>query len=276
MEFQTILVELDDDAACADRIRVAGDLARRFSSHVLGLTATGFRLEPFRSVGEEARRYAEAAQQTLRQRAQMASEQFTRVLAEAAPGVTHSHRLVEEEAGWALATTGRVADIVVVRQPLWPASTPPLASEPAEYALLNAGRPLLVVPEGVRSCPAIHVMIAWDGGREAARAVADAMPFLRRADRVTAVAMTTPERQEEGAPLEDLLVYLRRHGVDASGINEPDTPQPGPALLAVATTLSADLIVAGGYGHSRMRELMMGGATRSLIRASRVLVLLSH
>lgn len=276
MEIRTILVELGDDPCCADRIRVAGDLARRHDAHVVGLTATGFRLEPFRSAGEEALHYAEGAQKALRRQAQVALDAFTRTLQETAPGVPFSHRLVEEETGWALATAGRVADIVLTRQPSWPRSAPFMAAEPSEYALLNSGRPLVIVPEGVRTFAATHPMIAWDGRREAARAVTDAMPFLQRAAQVTVLGIARAQHEEEGAPVAALLEWLQRHGVAASATMDKDSPDAGPALLAAATRLGADLIVAGGYGHSRVREFVMGGATRSLMHDARLLVLLSH
>lgn len=288
MGFKTVLVELGADPGCADRVGLAAELARCSAGHVIGVTATGMRLEPFRGAGEEAGRYAELARRQLLAQGAEAGAAFHRAMHEAAPGVGFTHRVIEDEPGWALAQQARVADLVVLARLPGPASVPVLVAQTAEYVLLNAGRPVLLVPPGVRHLPCEHVAIAWDGGREAARAVADAMPLLRQARRVTVIAASTydqagthdragthgmPDVPGAHAGLRD---YLAQHGITAAMHAVQGSNRVGQLLLEAVGNLRADLLVAGGYGHARLRELVTGGTTRTLMRHAGIALLMSH
>jgi nucleotide-binding universal stress UspA family protein len=145
---------------------------------------------------------------------------------------------------------------------------------------LATGRPVLVVPYAFERRPAgRHVMIAWNASREAARAVNDALPLLRRASHVHVVALSpvrsaTAHGEEPGA---DIALYLARHGVKVT-VSRDDAPEvdTGNLLLSRAFDLSADLIVMGAWGHSRLREFVLGGVTRTLLESMTVPVLMSH
>jgi nucleotide-binding universal stress UspA family protein len=283
MEFKTVLVELSSDPGCADRVGLAAGLARRSAGHVIGVTATGMRLEPFRGAGEEAGRYAELARRQLLAQGAEASAAFHRAMHEAAPGVGFTHRVIEDEPGWALAQQARVADLVVLARLPGPESVPVLVAQAAEYVLLNAGRPVLLVPPGVRHLPCDHVAIAWDGGREAARAVADAMPLLRQAQRVTVIAASSTHDRAGTQDMPDvpgahagLRDYLARHGITAAMHAVQGSNRVGQLLLEAVGNLRADLLVAGGYGHARLRELVTGGTTRTLMRHAGIALLMSH
>ncbi|MDF3833097.1 universal stress protein [Cupriavidus basilensis] len=283
MDFKTLLVELGSDPGCADRVAFAADLAQRAAGHVIGLTATGMRLEPFRGAGDEAGRYAELARRQLLAQGAEAAAAFQRAMHEAAPGVGFTHRIIEDDAGWALAQQGRMADLVVLARPAGTDGMPVLVAQTAEYVLLNAGRPVLLVPQGVRRLVCQHVAIAWDGGREAARAVADAMPLLRQASRVTVVAASSthdrtvthsaPDVHGAHAGLRD---QLERQGVAVAMHAVQGSHRVGQLLLEAARHLQVDLLVAGGYGHARLRELVTGGTTRTLMRHADMPVLMSH
>jgi nucleotide-binding universal stress UspA family protein len=148
--------------------------------------------------------------------------------------------------------------------------------------LLEGGRPVLVVPYvGAPASVGTHVLIAWDGGREASRALADAMPILVRARQVT-VACLDPSASARGADAaarDRLLAYLHRHGVAARleyhNLGGGDIAI-GDWLLSRTADLGGDLIVMGGYGHPRWRERVLGGATRALLSAMTVPVLMAH
>jgi nucleotide-binding universal stress UspA family protein len=146
--------------------------------------------------------------------------------------------------------------------------------------MLNAGRPILLVPGA--SVPRIggHVAIAWNGGREAARAVADALPWLVHASAVTVLVVSAGKHSTAGekAAYRDsadrLTAWLLSHGIRASllvGEGDPDHVLP-----QLAAKVQADLLVAGGYGRSRLRELVLGGTTRALLRQSDLPVFMSH
>ncbi len=146
----------------------------------------------------------------------------------------------------------------------------------AEQLVLVSGRPVVCVP-GSNGHAAVgkHVLLAWNQTREASRAVADALPILERADKVTVTTVHTPMTGAGVAA--DFLDYLSRHGVQAEGHHEiaPDA-RIGDALVEAADKHEVDLIVMGAYGHSRLREVAFGGATRHVLGHASVPVLMSH
>ncbi|CAG9166568.1 universal stress protein [Cupriavidus respiraculi] len=279
MDFSTILVDLESDRGYAARVDVAADIARRFAGHVVGLTTLGVSLEPFRGAGDEAGKYAELARRKMEARRAAAQQAFDTAMAAAGQAIGYTHLVMEEESGWALAHEARAADIVVLGQPDGDQGMPALMAESAEYVLLEAGRPILLVPHDVHRLALGSVAMAWDGSREAARAMADAMPLLRQAEQVT--IMTVHKR---GAAYDEIAEdalpavqrYLERHGVIAGVRLEETAGEIAPALLDAAHAVHADLLVCGGYGHSRVRQLVMGGTTRTLMRSAPILLLMSH
>jgi nucleotide-binding universal stress UspA family protein len=146
----------------------------------------------------------------------------------------------------------------------------------AQDLVFGSGRPVLLLPE--RAQPGWErVVIGWDGGRAAARALAGALPFCRRAAEVRLVTITGEKEVGQGPGLEAMRRHLQQHGV-AAELEEVDAGGwgAGIALLRHAEEKRADLLVAGAFGHSRLREFILGGATRSLIEAPGLPVLLSH
>lgn len=278
MDYRTVLVALGADPACASRVRMAAELAASFGAHITGVSATGLCMDPIRGAGDDAARYMAASRRRLLAQTALHGEMLSEVMAAHAPGVPFSHRVVEEENGWVLAQEARVADLVVMARPVATQEVASLGAGEAEYVLLNAGRPLLLVPQEYRRLHGGNVAIAWDGQREAARAVADAMPLLLRASQVTIVGIWDDrgEPQADAAPVAGLRHYLQRHGVVAGVHNVQTAGTVGAQLLEAVSALRADMLVAGGYGHSRMRELIMGGTTRTLMHHASVPLLLSH
>lgn len=143
---------------------------------------------------------------------------------------------------------------------------------------LSAGRPVLVAPAAAP--PGLErVLIAWKDTREARRAVADALPLLKRAQSVHILEVCDPDAATDArARVADVAAHLARHGVRADADAAPRPPGSGSAetLLAATAGTSADLIVAGAYGHSRLREWVLGGFTRALLAQTERAVLLSH
>ncbi|WER49088.1 universal stress protein [Cupriavidus sp. WKF15] len=276
MDYKTILVALDDDPARAARLEAALALCRHFGAGLVGLTATGTRLEPFRGAGEEAGKYAARAAADLQRT--IDENLATLQAAVASPDATLAcrHVVVEAETGWALATEGRFADLILPPPLQAGDNAPALMAEEAEYALLNAGRPVLLVPAGAKLAPQAHVLVGWDGSQPAARAVSDALPLLAKASAVTVVVVAGDSGEDEQqAGGERLLQWLAAHGVTA-WLRVQRGGQPGEVLLRLTQELNAGLLVAGGYGRSRLRERMLGGTTRTLVRQAGVPLLLSH
>lgn len=146
--------------------------------------------------------------------------------------------------------------------------------------LRHSGRPVLVVPAGsTATLPPKRVVIAWKPTREASRAVADAMPLLRKADSVNVVVIdpVVGEAAHGGEPGADIAAHLARHGLKVEVETRPSMNfSVAYALLQHARTVGADLVVAGGYGHSRLREALLGGTTRELLQTAHLPVLFSH
>jgi nucleotide-binding universal stress UspA family protein len=149
----------------------------------------------------------------------------------------------------------------------------------AEDLALGSGRPVLVVPQyGKFSTLGERAIIAWNGSREATRAVNDALPLLRRAKQVTVLVINPTTVNAGPLPGADIALHLSRHGVrcEAAMTQAADDIAIGDILLSRAADLGADLIVMGAYGHSRTREMVLGGVTRHLIKHMTVPVLMSH
>lgn len=175
----------------------------------------------------------------------------------------------------AIARRGRLADLIVLCRPDGENAVTTV-TEGLEAALLDSGRPLLVAPSAAGKAIGAHVVIAWNGGTEASRAVAAALPFLAEAEAVTVLSVGDAAPAEVGA---DMLVgYLARHGIKARirAIDQKPGQSVGAALLAGAEAEKADLMVMGAYTHSRLRELVFGGVTREVLAAAGLPVLMAH
>lgn len=273
-----ILVHVDGGPAAARRVEAAAVLAEAGEGHLVGLHVTsGAEDMPWIEgyATEMVIRYATERAEAERIRARDA---FDRQIAGRA--ITHEWREATGLADRAVALHGRTADLIVLGQSEPATATFGPAPAVAEHVPLSAGRPCLVLPyAGHWPTLGRRVLVAWDGGREAARAVHDALPLLRRAQQVTIV--TIGDRVQGGGTAAQgaaaLGAHLTRHGLavevrhDGGGtIGVPDL------LLSLASDLSADLLVMGAYGHNRLRDLIMGGVTRAILDHMTLPVLMSH
>jgi nucleotide-binding universal stress UspA family protein len=148
----------------------------------------------------------------------------------------------------------------------------------AESALFESGRPVILVPYIQRAPLKLdRVMVCWDGSRPATRAIADALPLLEHAGLVEVVIVANESGKQDEIPGADMGQHLARHGlkVDIKRISEGDI-DVSDALLSHAADFSADFIVMGGYGHSRLREFVLGGVTHSILRSMTAPTLMSH
>jgi nucleotide-binding universal stress UspA family protein len=171
-----------------------------------------------------------------------------------------------------IAEYGRCADLIVIGRP---AGADGVAMETVEGALIESGRPLFVPPAAPLAALPGAVAIAWNGTREAARAVGAAMPFLGIAREIVILTVAEEERVS-GEAAARLMAALRWHGVPVSTRHlDPAPPGAADTLLAAAAEQGA-LLVMGGYGHSRLREWIFGGFTRRVLQGAEVPVLMAH
>jgi nucleotide-binding universal stress UspA family protein len=193
-------------------------------------------------------------------------------------GIEGEWRIAEGVTPVTVALHARYADLCVVGQPN--AYEPQDADAVTVTTVMTSGRPVLAIPfAGEYPTIGEHVLVAWNASRESARALNDAMPLLIGAKQVTVLAIN-PRRGIGGdgeVPAADIALHLARHGLKAEAAHTVATDiADGEALLSYAADIGADLIVAGAYGHSRARELVFGGVTRTLIAEMTAPVLLSH
>ncbi|MPZ56576.1 MAG: universal stress protein [Rhizobiales bacterium] len=188
------------------------------------------------------------------------------------------HELSASAAGAAdrFAHLARRFDLAIVGQPQ--PDGPVMQDLVLETALFESGRPVLAVPYIQKDGLTLdRVMLCWDGGRPAARAIADAMPLLVRAKAVEVVIIAGERGKQDEIPGADMGQHLARHGlkVTVNRIPRGDV-DVADAILSHAADSAADFMVMGGYGHSRLREFILGGATRGILQAMTVPTLLSH
>lgn len=171
------------------------------------------------------------------------------------------------------------ADLVIVGHT--PESFPSgvaAASVPKEV-MLSRGGPMLFVPAGTRTAEfGRRILVGWNGSREAVRAVHDALPFLRKAEEVTLLTVETSDTSDGRSYGGDkMLRHLAHHGIEAKARRSMvNSGNVGDVILSRAADARADLIVMGAYGHSRLREFVLGGATRRVLSQAKIQVLMSH
>ena len=284
MGLKDLLVHVDGARGHEARLRIAAELARRNEAHLSGL----FVIEPVNLAGFFSPGGADIAQAEILQAIQEQHESARRALGEhlAAAfrarvndaGVLGEWRLAHGDPGERVTLHARYADLVILGQN--DPDAPSLGSAVPEAVLLGSGRPVLVVPYIGADRPIGHrVLLAWNGSREAARAANDAVPLVAPDGKLIVLAIN-PARGIAGdgdLPAADMAHHLARHGITAEAAHTAaDDVAVGDLILSRAADMGADLIVMGGYGHSRAREFVLGGATRTLLGHMTVPVLLSH
>jgi nucleotide-binding universal stress UspA family protein len=276
MAYKTILFCLNEIDRIPQLVQAARTLGTTFNAHVIGLyvipgvqvyPSAGYAAAP--DVFDGNRLYYKSNE--ARTRADFES-------AMKADGLSFDFRVVDTDVpliGNDVMAHGRNADLIVV------SATDRQSSQGVEYdfverLVIGAGRPILVLPFiGTAKLDFSEVLVGWDEGREAARAVFDALPFLQNAGRTRIVTIDTSAKGSvPGAPLAE---SLDRHGIKAElTAVSSDGQSAGETLLRAASDYGAGLVVAGAYGHSRFAEFIFGGVTRHLVHHLDRPVLMSH
>jgi nucleotide-binding universal stress UspA family protein len=274
MNYKTIMVSLALDKPNDACLAVAGDLAERFEARVIGIAASDIRAPLYFEEGEYAQNLIRHEEGVIRKRLSELEAEFRGSVQKRAKSVEWRSTLTMP-ANF-LVQHSRAADILVVGARTEAIVDLGAAVDPADV-LMRAGRPLIVVPSTAQCLDLRSVLVAWKDVKEARRAILDALPILAIAKDVTIA-----EIPEEGSArvdalshVEDVATWLRGHGIVASVVaSEPTADVPGE-LEWIAANVGAGMVIAGAYGHSRLREWALGGVTRYLITSSRCVVL-SH
>jgi nucleotide-binding universal stress UspA family protein len=270
MSYAAIMVHVDIDGLPERRIRIASELSARFDAALIGFSGRAVP-PPFVAEGVVIEEATEADIARLK-------------AALAAKGAWFRDIAGRPDAEWrwqldfpteALASEACVADLLVIGKVK--TSHVPYGLLAPGKLILNAGRPVLYVPDAVATLDAGHVVIGWKNTREARRAVVDALPFLRKAARVSIVEVHREKTHAAHADVRDLISYLARHRIaaEAHGIRHREGSEADD-LIQFALRGQAGLLVLGAYGHSRLGEWIFGGMTRDVLETTPICCLLSH
>ena len=279
MSYQSMLVHVDDGERVVVRLGAAARLARSFDADLIGayavstpsITPSVSAVLPDSIVAQRMRDMGEA---------QALAEALFRAAAARARVTAAEWRAPAGEPVPALVGHARCTDLVILGQREPDDPNADFAGELANAVVLQSGRPVLVLPyAGSHGTIGTTALVTWNGSRESARAVADAMPLLARAERVflLTIALDSDEFAPGGQAEHRVLSWLRFHGIEAAArhYGAPDI-DVGELILSQAADLGANLIVMGAYSHSRLQELVLGGVTRKLLDTMTVPVLMAH
>ena len=276
MDYKTVLVHVDESRHAPARIRYAARLAREHRALLLGAAFTGVSRAVFPTGFDIRPATLEASYfEPLEDNARRALAAFDAIAA--AEGAAHDTRLVCDEPDEGLARLARFADLVVVGQDDPDEAPAGSVLRIPDYVILNAARPVVIVPHRVESLPLPgRILLAWDGGKEASLALSAALPLLERAGTVVIADLADPAGGDFQAQLAAARDWLGRHGIEADMLLGTAGHDGGEALLDLARAQGAHLLVMGCYGHSRLRELCLGGVSRTVLAEADIPVLLAH
>ena len=278
MKLCDILVHIDQSPRALMRLDIAAELARQHGAHLTALQVIDVAL-PVMAMGDGGGGAVIAELMEQMRQSALAAGVKLKVAFEAAlarEGIMGEWRQVEGTTQEILALHGRYADLLVLGQDDPESDSAGLL----EAMVFDCGQPVLAIPfAGSFKTIGKRVLVGWNASREASRALHDALPLIAKAETAT-VFLANPKRglgghgEESGA---DIARHLARHGmkVEVAMAIADDVPDSA-LLLNHASDMGADLLVMGAYGHSRLREFILGGMTRSLLREMTVPVLLSH
>ena len=276
MAFKTMLVHVDTGRSAAARLKLSADLAARSAAHITGLyVRRPFQAPAFSDAGPAMDSLYRTYENAAKADEALATAAFRDFIG--GTSLSSEWRVTDGLAEEIVAAHARYADLVIVGQsePDDATTTP---SDLAETVVIASERPVLIVPHiGVTKPPGKTVLLCWNGTREAARAATGALPILKQADKVIILLIDPRNDGDPEGPGGRVATWLARHGVKA--VVKRDTAgdsDVGGVILSRAADQDADLVVMGLYGHSRMREWVLGGASRTLLASMTVPLLVAH
>lgn len=272
---KSLLVLLQGGRSNAAVLQVAADLAARWQAHAAGL-GLAMVVPNASGVGELDGTLLQALHEELQRELSVCKDDFQKALDGRAASLGWQGHVDYLPLVDQAALAARSADLVVTGR-----STDSFldASRHLDVSelVLQCGRPVLVVPQARPTPPLQHALVAWQDTRESRRAVVDALPLLQLSAQVTLAQIAPPEGAEQAqAGLDEVAAWLARHGVKAQTEVSVSSGIDGEALYTLAQDRGADLVVAGAFGHSRLREWLLGGVTRDTLLHATCCVMLSH
>ncbi len=277
MGYKTILVHCDAARSAAGRLRIAVDVARQHGAHLIGMHVR----QPFQTpIFTDASAAMDALYASYEETARTDEAASAAIFQKATAGIGGSSewRSVAGMVDECLIEAGRYADLIVLGQYDPDALPVTTTSDLVERVAMATERPTLIIPHiGVTKAPGGNVMVCWNGSRESVRAVTAALPILKAAIKVTLLMIDPQKTSSTSEPGVEIAQWLSRHGVEAVLQHDSaDGSDVGGVILSRAADRDVDLIVMGIYGHSRVREMVLGGASRTLLASMTVPLLVAH
>ena len=276
MSYATVMVHLELGHPNAGLLRIAGDLAIRLHANVVGITAC----QPMRLIYNDGYVPGEIIEQDRQQiddEIKLARAEFHAALDTRVAGTEWRSDVIYRSLSDHLAMQARCADLVITGVDRNASLFDSSRHVDIGDFVMQAGRPCLIVPADIDRLALAHVVVGWKDTGETRRAIRDALPLLKLADRVTVVEIGAEQDLPDiRSDLRDVTGWLSRHGIDATPMAVPASGDDAGRLNSLVVDLGGDLLVAGAYGHSRVREWAFGGVTRDLLRRPGRCSLLSH
>lgn len=276
MPYSTLMVHLDTDKSNAALLRFVDDFARRLKADVIGIAAG----QPMKLIYTDGYVPANLVQQDFEQleaSIKAAEKEFRDALRGQASNVEWRSTVTVAPLADYIAHEARSADLIITTAP---SDASFLESEHHVNAgdlVMLAGRPVLVVPAETTTPKLDRVLVGWKETREARRAIVDALPILKAATHVIVAEIADQDEMDEARMhLGQVVTWLQRHGVVAAASAVASKGDDANQLNAIAAQNSIDVVVAGAYGHSRVREWALGGVTRDLLLRGERYALISH
>jgi len=276
MTYKTFLVHLDLNGDNEGLLKIAGDMAERFDAKVIGIAAA----QPILPLADQGFADTDIATQHLHEvdkEIALCKAQFRQALESRVKKIEWRSTVTYDSLANYIAAEARCADLIITGKDIGAAFMDDSRRVNIGALAVKAGRPVLIVPQGVSALQMRHVFVAWKDTRETRRAIADALPLLQAAGHAGILEVASEEDQEEAkARVRDVERWLENHGVSATPRAVVTKSGEGEHLRAELLRQKCDLLIAGAYGHNRIGEWMFGGVTQDVLLDPDFCVLLSH
>lgn len=279
MKYKNILIHLDNSSGCRNRLEVAFAMAREYEAQLLGLFVVPTYIVPSYVEAQISVDLITDVTEKALARARETAVRYQQLAEDA--GVKLQTSVFEGQVIPVLREHSKYADLLLLGQD-HPADPDNASYGLADALLFEGACACLVVPHSIKvSAPAKRVLLTWNASRESARALREAMPLLKRAETVVVLSSEPDDGNDQladGHPHADALQkLLESHGIESvsSGFNDLEL-SASDAIIGQVAEMDADLIVMGAYGHTRLREMILGGATRDLLKRAPTCLLLAH
>ena len=275
MSYQTLMVHLHIGHSNTDLLQITRSLAECLQTHVIGIMV-GQPTQMIYGKGYALLDFFDKEQAHIEQKIAESEAQFREVFKGFSKTIEWRSTITREPMADYLVAEACSADIIVTGVAPSDFYEGPNAVNSGEI-IMQVGRPVIVVPNAIKSLKLENILIGWKDTREARRAIADALPLLKMVKKVTVLAVADEDEKASATKrLDEVLAWLKSHGVTAEPVVSVSVDTDAAQLIAIAKQQGADIVITGAYGHSRLRQWVLGGVTNDLLQQANLCSMLSH